>query len=88
VFKKKLTSKEEKALEKGYKKKKTEIVLYREFQLGDIAYLFISDPSDVPKSDLPWSKISEDMVSKHLSILENFEQSRKIPGEIQELHRL
>lgn len=64
VFEKDLSDKQQKLLEKGYKKTQHSLYLYREFDLGDIVDMIISDPDDVPRNDLPWGLISKDMVSR------------------------
>lgn len=63
TFKKNPTEKEKQFIEKGYKKKKNTLYLYREFELRDIADFLVTEPEDVPKNDLNWKAISNEMVS-------------------------
>lgn len=59
----KITDREKRLLEKGYKKKKDGILFYKEFELREIADLLVTDPEDVPLNYLPWTDISKEMVS-------------------------
>jgi len=56
------SEKEQKIMEKGFKKKVDKVIFYREFELRDVADMLISDPADVPLQNLPWTLISSEIV--------------------------
>ena len=64
MYKKNLSDKDKKAVEKGFKKKTATVHLYREFEIGDIVDLFIDNSVEIIKDNIAWNEISTSLMSK------------------------
>ena len=57
MYKNNLSDKDQKAVQKGYKKKTSTVHFYKEFEISDIVDLFIDSKAVVPKDNISWNDV-------------------------------
>lgn len=57
MYQSKLSEKDQKVVDKGFKKKTSTLHLYREFEISDIVDLFIDYNVAIPKDNISWNDV-------------------------------